>query len=251
MGATTQIGFQMRIAKGEYRSAVEIDVLILCGGYGSRLQPLIKDRPKGMALIGGRPFLDILVDDLLRQGFQSIIFCVGYLKEQIIEHYKLRKDANFQFSEENTPLGTGGAVKNALTLVKSNVILVINGDSICKVNFSDLIHFHYQQMSSATFVLSNPHDRYDGGTVCIDGSNKIHYFLEKKSNQSSFKSLINAGIYLLDLERFSLSEENSPFSLEHNIFPNIVCECPCYGFVVDSDLIDIGTPERYLKAMLG
>ena len=58
-----------------------IDVLILCGGAGSRLRSLISDRPKGMALIGGRPFLDILVEDLLKQGFQRIIFCVGHLSK--------------------------------------------------------------------------------------------------------------------------------------------------------------------------
>ena len=98
-------------------TTAEIDVLVLCGGVGSRLHPLISDRPKGMALIGGRPFLDILVEDLLKQGFRRIIFCVGHLKEQIIARYKSRDDAEYLFSQEDVPLGTGGAVQNALPLV--------------------------------------------------------------------------------------------------------------------------------------
>lgn len=233
------------------RLVAKVDVLILCGGTGSRLQPLISDRPKGMALVGGRPFLDILVENLLKQGFQRIVFCVGHLKEQIIERYKLRNDADFQFSEEEVLLGTGGAIKNALSLIKSNPILVVNGDSICAVNFGQLIQFHFSQKSSATFVLTNPKGRYDGGIVLIDDSNRVQSFLEKTSDPSLRKGYINAGIYLLELENLLFSKMKSPFSLEYDIFPNLTKNCECYGFVVDSELVDIGTPERYLKANNG
>ena len=236
---------------GKSKLTAKIDVLILCGGAGSRLRPLISDRPKGMALIGGRPFLDILVDDLLKQGFQRIIFCVGHLKEQIIEHFKSRKDVDFQFSEEDVPLGTGGAVKNALPRIHSNTILVLNGDSICTVNFIELILFHYDQASSATFVLADPQGRHDAGIVLIDDSNKVQSFLEKTSSSSSCKGFINAGIYLLQLDNLLFSRIKSPFSLEHDIFPVLAKDYACYGFVVDSELVDIGTPERYLKANHG
>jgi len=236
--------------RAQYKSGFveKIDILILCGGIGSRLQSIINDRPKGMALIEGRPFLDILVEDLLKQGFQNITFCVGHLKEQIINHYKFRKDAVFKFSEEDTPLGTGGAIKNACPKINHNLIIVINGDSLCKVNFSDFIKFHFNQESAATFVLANPQDRCDGGTVLIDDSSRIHSFLEKTSNKSLCKEFINAGIYILDLNRISFSGLNTPFSLEYDIFPKLVKEHACYGFLVDSELTDIGTPERYLKA---
>ena len=125
-----------------FKATSEIDVLILCGGAGSRLRPLISDRPKGMALIKGRPFLDIRVDDLLKQGFERFILCVGHLKEQIIDHFKARNDADFKFSEEGLLLGTGGAIQNALSMVYSNPVLILNGDSICAVNFGELLQFH-------------------------------------------------------------------------------------------------------------
>ena len=91
----------------------KVDVLILCGGIGSRLSSVNPDRPKGLAPVGGKPFLDILVEDLVQQGFQRIIFCVGHLKEQVIDRYKTRKDAEYFFSQEDIPLGTGGAVQES------------------------------------------------------------------------------------------------------------------------------------------
>jgi D-glycero-alpha-D-manno-heptose 1-phosphate guanylyltransferase len=230
------------------KSTAEIDVLVLCGGAGSRLRPLISDLPKGMALIGGRPFLDILVDDLVKQGFRRIIFCVGHLKEQIIDRFKLRSDANFEFSEEDVLLGTGGAVQNALLKIKSNPILILNGDSICPVNYGELLRFHCAKASSATFVLADPQERIDGGSVFIDGCNKVQFFLEKTSIKPPFKGYINAGVYLLELESLVFSGLKPPFSLEFDIFPTLTKSKSCYGFVVESKLVDIGTPDRYLKA---
>lgn len=225
----------------------EIDVLVLCGGAGTRLRPLISDRPKGMALIEGRPFLDTLVDDLVKQGFERIIFCVGYLKEQIIDHFKFRNDAEFKFSEEDVLLGTGGAIQNALSMVHSNTILILNGDSICSINYSELLQFHRAKTSLATFVVTDPQERYDGGTVIIDGCNKVHSFLEKTSSKTRFDGYINAGIYLLELPSIGFFGLKPPFSLEYDIFPALTKGNSCYGFVVESKLIDIGTPERYLQ----
>ena len=233
------------------KTTAEIDVLVLCGGVGSRLRPLISDRPKGMVLIGGRPFLDILVDNLLKQEFRRIIFCVGHLKEQIIDRYKYRNDAEFCFSEEDVLLGTGGAIQNALSIVHSNPVLVMNGDSICRVNFGELLQFHRAKASSATFVLTDPQERYDGGIVFIDGCNKVQSFLEKTSSKPPFDGYINAGIYLLELACLEFSGLQPPFSLEYDIFPSLIKSNSCYGFVVESQLVDIGTPERYLKANNG
>jgi NDP-sugar pyrophosphorylase family protein len=226
----------------------DIDVLILCGGYGRRLQPMVPDRPKGMALIRGRPFLDILVEKLLNSGFKRIIFCVGHLKEQIINRFKLRNDAKFLFSEESFPLGTGGAVENALSLVCSDSILVLNGDSICDVNYNKFIQFHYAKNSSATFVLTNRQERDDGGNVIIDEKNRIQSFQEKKNDGKESNIFINAGVYLLELNNLRSSQLKPPFSLEYDLFPFLTRTKACYGFVIKSQLVDIGTPERYILA---
>jgi NDP-sugar pyrophosphorylase family protein len=230
------------------KTTAEIDVLVLCGGAGSRLRPLISDRPKGMALIGGQPFLDILVDDLLKQGFQRIIFCVGHLKEQIIGRYNSRDDAEYLFSQEDVPLGTGGAVQNALPLVRSDPFLVMNGDSLCRVDFERFYSFHQAKAANASFVLTQVDERHDGGVVRLDRTQKVHSFLEKSTTGGRDDCFINAGIYLLQRESIEFQVMTPPFSLEYDIFPKLVNTKRCFGFVVKSELVDIGTPERYLKA---
>jgi len=231
-----------------YKRNSDIDVLILCGGYGSRLQPIISDRPKGMILIGGRPFLDILVDELLRNDFRRIIFCVGYLKEHIINHFKYRRDAEFIFSEETFPLGTGGAILNALPKIHSETLLILNGDSFCKFSFDKFIHFHYSMKSYVTLVLANRKERCDGGVVLLNESSVIHSFQEKKNDKNTINALISAGIYLLELDFLRSLKYMSPCSLEYDLMPKLVESKKCYGFVINSELVDIGTPERYLQA---
>lgn len=229
-------------------SLATVDVLILCGGLGSRLHPILPDRPKGLALVGGKPLLDILVEDLISQGFRRVIFCVGHMKEQIIGRYETRNDAEYLFSQEDFPLGTGGAVRNALPLIRSDPFLVMNGDSLCRVEFRKFCLFHHAKAAMASFVLTQVDERYDGGVVCLDESQKVSFFMEKSKSKDQYGCFMNAGIYLLQQKSVASQHMSSPFSLEYDVFPTLVNTKPCFGFVVGSQLIDIGTPERYRKA---
>lgn len=238
----------MDIKKNSSKTTAEIDVLILCGGAGSRLLPLVSDRPKGMALIGGRPFLDILVEDLLKQGFRRIIFCVGHMKEQIIENYKFRYDAEYLFSQEDVPFGTGGAVQNALHLICTENFLVVNGDSYCHVDFNSFYSFHQTVAANISFVLTKANKRDDAGIFCVDDARQICFFLEKSNIDVKKDCFINAGIYLFQKESIDFRIMTPPFSLEYDIFPNLIKTKRCFGYVVKSKLVDIGTPVRYRKA---
>ena len=224
-----------------------VDVLILCGGLGSRLKSVNPDRPKSLAPIGGKPFLDILVEDLVKQGFQRIIFCVGHLKEQIIDRYKPRKDAEYLFSKEYSPLGTGGAIQNALPLIHSNPVLIMNGDSFCYVDYAKFHQFHMDKSAAASLVLAAQHGRCDGGAVSLDEARQIQTFTEK-SIEPTHERFINAGIYLLQVDSIDLHRPAPTYSLEYDVLPELVRTQPCFGFVVSSGLVDIGTPERYLRA---
>lgn len=224
-----------------------IDVVILCGGLGTRLREAIPDRPKALAPVGGRPFLDILVEDLIRQGFRRFILCVGHLKGQIIDRYKARNDAEFLFSLESSPLGTGGALRNALPLIRSHPVLVVNGDSYCCVEYRNLLQFHSERSAAATLVLTEPEKRRDGGLVRVDETHRILSFAEK-SGPPGFRGLISAGIYLLQIDAIGLKSLVPPFSLEHDVFPSLVNSKLCFGFIIAGPLVDIGTPERYRKA---
>lgn len=223
----------------------EVDVLILCGGLGKRLRPCVNDRPKVLAEIGGRPFLEILISNLLRYGFKNIILSVGYMREEIKKYFGNKKMGRLIFSEEEIPLGTGGAVKKAETLIKSSPFLVINGDSICKVDFGKFYDFHINKKAIMSMVLARSEASNDYGLITLDASNRITSFREKAVEVKD--GLISAGIYLMQKDIFSYMPDKSCFSLECDFFPKIIKK-DCYGFLSNNKLIDIGTPGRYKKA---
>jgi D-glycero-alpha-D-manno-heptose 1-phosphate guanylyltransferase len=221
--------------------------MVLAGGFGTRLGELIGHRPKPLAVIHGRPFLDLLIDDLVAQQITRIILCVGYLREQIISRYRARSDAEFLFSEETVPLGTGGAVRGAAGLVRSDLVLILNGDSFCKVRFSDFLAFHESKRADISMVVSDPGGRTDGGSVDVADDGRILRFVEKSAAVDR-TPLINAGIYLMPKSLPTTWTFPAPFSLESDVFPRAAVDGHCFGFRVNSEVIDIGTPERYREA---
>ena len=223
-----------------------LDAMVLAGGFGTRLGGLIGQTPKPMAAIRGRPFLDLLVDDLVAQKVTRIILCVGYLREQIVAHYRARSDAEILFSEETVPLGTGGAVKGAARLVRSDQVLILNGDSYCNVRIGDFFAFHESKMAEISMVLANSGSRVDAGSVDVAGDGRILRFVEKSA--ASRTPFINAGIYLMPRSLPATWTFPVPFSLENDVFPRAALNGKCFGFRVESELIDIGTPDRYREA---
>jgi len=224
----------------------EIEAVILCGGKGTRLQPVVSDRPKALAAFGDTTFLDILINSLKIHGFKTFILCVGYMKDQIKDHFKDTKDIKILFSEEDEPLGTGGALKKAEPLLQSKTFIVMNGDSICDINFHDFYHFHKNKDAMLSMALVRTKETKDFGSVVMNESREITSFKEKVVTNDH--CLINAGIYFMQKEIFSYMPDNSRFSLELDFFPKIIDE-KCAGFIIDSELIDIGTPDRYEKAV--
>jgi len=223
----------------------EVDVVILCGGLGKRLRPAVSDRPKILARIGEKTFLDILLEDLTRNGFENIILCVGYLKNIIKKHFNYGHSYNITFSEEEKPLGTGGGLKKANALIKSSPFVVMNGDSICNINFNDFYEFHVNKKAILSMALVRAEDAQSFGRVILDNSQRILSFKEKAGGID--EGLINAGIYLMQKEILSYMPDEDSFSLEYDFFPKVIDD-RCFGFKIDGELIDIGTPERYEEA---
>lgn len=224
-------------------SLQEIDVVILAGGLGKRLRTLVSDRPKPMADIRGRPFLDILIDYVSSYEFRRIILCTGYMSSSVREYYqKETDDVEIVFSNETEPLGTGGAIKNAKALIRSNPFLVMNGDSFCAADLYRFVDFHHKMNALLSIVLTHSDKTSDYGSVVFNSSYRITSFSEKVSCPG--KSNINAGIYLMNKDIFSHMPQKKRFSLEYDVFPDIA-RGSCFGFVTEMQLTDIGTPERY------
>ncbi len=151
-----------------------IDVVLLCGGKGQRLKSVVNDRPKVLAEINGRAFLDILIDYIGSFGFKRFILCTGYKADLIREYYKDRStNLKIIFSEEKRPLGTAGAIKNAQGLIKSSPFLVLNGDSLCKLNLKKFIDSYFQKKALFSIVLVQAKQASEYGVVSLGRRNEI------------------------------------------------------------------------------
>ena len=234
----------------------EIDAVILCGGMGKRLRSLVNDRPKPMAEINDRPFLDILIDSFAQFGFRRFILCAGYMSDIIREYYtettasvgwgSPHHSRRFIISEENKPLGTAGAIKNAAEHIRSDTFLIANGDSFCSADLSAFYDFHSARHALMSMVVIETQNTGDCGMVSLDDSQRITGFEEK--DQQSHSRYINAGVYLFQKEALSLIPENTAFSLEKHLFPRLI-EQNCYAYPTEGRLFDIGTPERLAAAI--
>lgn len=229
----------------------KIDAIILCGGEGKRLRSIINETPKPLAIVGGKPFLDILLEQLI--GFNcvnSVVLAVGYKAEKIIERYKdcSRYDFNISFSVEEELLGTGGAIKGAIKHTKTKDILVVNGDSYTEINIKDLIVTHRDNKAKITIALLKVDDASRYGSVRVNGQNKILSFDEKKKDTAP--GLINAGIYIMQKKIFSDIKENKVISFEKELLPIFIRNLKgrIYGYIVKGKFIDIGIPESYKVA---
>lgn len=214
------------------------DVVILCGGLGTRLQPVLTDRPKPMASINGRPFLDLVVDHVLSHGFHRIVFCTGHHGNWIAQHVGRRMDCSAIISHEQTPLGTAGALRACHSLIATPTILVLNGDSLCRIDLRAFLTAHQDRQAVATMAVVPSNERTDAGGVRMDALGWIRSFQEKHT-----ASFLNAGTYAIQTEAIHLIPDALPCSLERDFFPPLV-DGRLYGFACDVPLYDIGTPAR-------
>ena len=218
------------------------DVVILCGGMGTRLQSVLNDRPKPLAEINHRPFLKILVDYVANFGFRRFILCSGYRGNQIKDYFaSLNDDRTYILSNEDSPLGTAGALKKAENLIQGENFLALNGDSYCEVPLDDLLQYHSSHRAVATLALTHVEEAGDYGGIAINEEGEILAFQEKVKN--SKPDWINAGVYLFQTSLLKSIAPDQKVSLEFETFPSLIGK-GLYGFTTQRPLYDIGTPER-------
>ena len=223
-------------------SICETDVLILCGGLGTRFREVENNIPKALAPINGTPFIDLLLNDLVDQGFRRIILATGHLSSQLEQYVKWRKDAEYIISFESEPMGTGGAIKLAEQHIRSDIFLILNGDTHIKLGYNYMINFHLQMKSDFTICLSNINDKSDFGSICITDKKKIISFNEKTIIQNS---LANAGVYCANKKILNNIEKNKYLSVEEYLIPNWLKTYNLFGYTTSLEFYDIGTKDRY------
>lgn len=222
--------------------------IILAGGFGTRLQSVVRDVPKPMAIVAGRPFLEYLLDYLKYFGVDDVVLSVGYLAEAVKTHFGEKyRGMKISYAVESEPLGTGGAIKFAFEYTRAENAFVLNGDSFFDVDLTMVeTHFNRSQASGA-IVLRNMEfpDRF--GTVEVDGtSGLIRSFREKQPGLQL--GLINTGIYILNRQLFSTFNLNERFSIEEDLFKSQIGKLKIVGFVAEGYFIDIGIPDQFAIA---
>lgn len=224
-----------------------IEAIILAGGKGTRLKSVLDDRSKPMAIIGGKPFIEWILLMLRRQGIQRAVICTGHLSETVESYFGDGRNIGMKiaFARDPFPLGTGGAIHNALGKTRSNHILVLNGDSYLPVNLLSFLKAHLACNARASISLVQVKDISRYGSVKVNKDGKVLAFMEKSMRKQS--GLINAGIYLLERDVVKEIPEGGMVSLEKEVFPDLIGK-GLYGVLCDGPFIDIGTPESLNKA---
>jgi D-glycero-alpha-D-manno-heptose 1-phosphate guanylyltransferase len=222
------------------------EAIILAGGFGTRLKELVKETPKSMALIGDKPFLTYIFDHLLKFRVEKAVIAAGYKHEDIVASFgNSYKGISLEYSIENKPLKTGGAILKATKTITSRYCFVINGDTFFNVDLS-LFEESFKKNLTVLSVALKPmvgFDRY--GSVTIEGG-RIISFNEKKYCENG---LINGGVYILDKQWINSNAQSEIFSFEKDLLEKSVNKDFISYFLSDTYFIDIGIPEDYLRAV--
>lgn len=233
-----------RLSKRPY-SQMGNEAILLTGGLGTRLRGISGDLPKTMLPVAGRPFLEHVVSSLVVQGFTRIVLAVGYKREKIREHFGSDfNNTELIYSEEDTPLGTGGAVRRALKHVRGENVFVLNSDTWCQIDYSAMLHAHMTERSLLTMAVVTVEDIKRFGSVAIEAG-RVLTFQEKGA---SGPGLINAGVYAMAVDHLASAALPASFSLEREYIEPRIAELRPLAFPIQGTFIDIGVPADYERA---
>ncbi|RMF06623.1 MAG: galactokinase [Candidatus Neomarinimicrobiota bacterium] len=220
----------------------EITPVILAGGKGTRLRSVVSDRPKALAQVNGRPFLSVLLDQLLAFGFQRVVLCVGYRSDQIIDTFgSTYQSLDIIYSRETVPLGTGGAILSALPMIATSYFLIHNGDSFIPYDLNAFTSYLKRKKAEGGLIASYRENGSSCGQIIFNPDQRITGFMEKSSQAAGW---VNAGIYLIPRNWFAGYIAGKPYSMEFDFLPGWTTR-KFYAFRSRNPFIDIGTPESY------
>jgi mannose-1-phosphate guanylyltransferase len=225
--------------------------ILLVGGEGTRLRPLTYTTTKAMVPVLNRPFIEYQIHHLQSHSVTDIILAMGYKPDSIKNYFGKKSDvtSKISYSIEQVPLGTAGAVKNAIPYIDRNeTLFVLNGDVFTDLDLTDMLNFHRTRQAKVTIALTPVDDPTQFGVVELDSNKRVLRFIEKPSRQEVTSNLINAGVYIIESGILERIPQDKRFMFEHDIFPQIISDGePIYGYPTTAYWIDMGTPQKYLQ----
>jgi mannose-1-phosphate guanylyltransferase len=234
--------------------------IVLVGGEGTRLRPLTETVPKPLLPVMDRRFLDHVLDHLARHGVEEVVLSSPYLEETFRPFVSARTEAAappaIRWITEAEPLGTGGAIVNALDHLEresgaisagdADAVLALNGDILTDLDLSAMLAFHRERRASATISLTHVEDARPFGLVPTDDEGRVIEFQEKPADP--VPGDVNAGTYVLDPSVLSGFARGEALSIERQIFPAVIADGrPVFGFGSPAYWMDLGTPQKYLR----
>ncbi len=219
-------------------------LIILAGGFGTRLQSVLNGLPKPLADINGVPFLQYLLQNWIEKGFNDFIFSLHFEANKIVDFIESQKpnliNCNVRYVIEPTPMGTGGAISYLLEKVYvEEFFFVANADTWIEEGYDIL-----NEIDSNVIGLVEIEDISRYGSVEVDENGFVIKFLEKQDKIS--KGLINAGVYKLSKKEFN-DWDGNPYSIEKEFFNNLIAQKKLKAQKIKTNFIDIGIPEDYIK----
>ena len=224
--------------------------ILLVGGFGTRLMPLTKNTPKPMLTVAGIPVTEHQLKMAKAAGITHIVLATSYLSELFTPYFGdgSKWGMKIEYAVEETPLGTGGAIRNAAKLIDSSEsIVILNGDVLSSHNLAEQIRQHEQHNADVTLHLTQVEDARAYGCVPTDSNGRVSAFLEKMENPVT--NQINAGCYVFNPRVLESIPFDTVVSIERETFPLLVKNgAVVYGYVENSYWVDIGTPHALMTA---
>lgn len=236
--------------------------IIIAGGLGTRLRPLTYHRPKPLMPVVNRPFLEYQVALLRHHGINDIVFATNYMAEMIQAHFGDGSSfgVKMRYAVEETPLGTGGAIRNAADLFPGEAVAVFNGDVLTDFDLSAILEFHRDHKALATITLQPVPSPNPFGVLILNAEGRVREWREPseaakkaisqgQALEQTGTDLINAGFYVLEPQIIARIPQGKPSSVERDIYPALLAEqAPIYGVAPGGFWMDLGRPEQLMAA---
>lgn len=227
-------------------SKVPQGALILAGGEGRRLRPLTNEIPKPLVKVNAKPILEYSILELEKNGTANIILSIGYKGEKIVEYLDSMRGkfkSNISLLKEDTPLGTGGAIKLALEKYKFKDITVVNGDNIFEIDLGSMYDVHKKNSALITMALVRLDDVCGKGIVLVEGEDVVE-FIEKPDPDKAKSNITNAGIYIISKRITKLMPKTDSFSFERDVIPRAIERKERICAFMLNELLSINTAEQ-------
>lgn len=220
------------------------DVIILAGGLGTRLRAVIGDQQKCVAEYSGQPFLFYLLSHVYHQGFKKVVLALSHdasRVRQMVDTSSWSGKLDINYSIEQSPLGTAGAVKHATKYISTDDFMVMNGDTYTELNCKAMMRAHRDKSADLTIAVTIQNPNQDSGYIDFNSDYRVSTFSEKTHQDKAYSSM---GVYMMNRSLIEAIPSDQVCSLELDVFPHALNRA-VYAYPTDLPFWDIGTEERY------